>query len=44
MTDEITPISVVSERTMQGKTFRMTSGEWDYEANRLVVQIQEDAE
>lgn len=44
MTGEITPISIITERTQQGKTFRMTSGEWDYEQCRLTVQIQEDAE
>ena len=44
MTEEITPISIITERTQQGKTFRMTSGEWDYEQCRLTVQIQEDAE
>lgn len=44
MTGEITPISIITERTQQGKTFRMTSGEWDYEQNRLTIQIQEDTE
>ena len=42
MTDDVTPISVMSDRAMVGKRFRMTSGEWDYEQNRLVVQMQED--
>jgi hypothetical protein len=44
MSDSITPISILTERTQPGKTFRMTSGEWDYEQNRLIVQIQEDVE
>ena len=42
MTGSITPLTIVSERTQEGKTFRVVSGEWDYEQNRLVVQIQED--
>lgn len=42
ITDEITPISILTERTQPGKTFRMTSGSWDYEQCRLTVQIQED--
>lgn len=42
MTDEITPISILTERTQPGKTFRMTSGSWDYEQGKLTVQIQED--
>ena len=42
MTDEITPITILTERSMEGKTFRLTSGEWDYERGRLAVQIQED--
>ena len=42
MTDDVTPLSVMSDRAMVGKRFRMTSGEWDYEQNRLVVQMQED--
>jgi hypothetical protein len=44
MTGEITPISIITERTQPGKNFRMTSGEWDYEQNRLTIQIQEDTE
>ena len=44
MTDAITPISILKERTMQNKTFSLTSGEWDYENNRMIVQIQEDIE
>lgn len=43
MTDAVTPISLLSDRTMVGKRFRMTSGEWDYEQNRMTLQIQEDA-
>lgn len=43
MTDAITPITVLTERTQPGKNFRMTSGEWDYEQNRFVLQMQEDA-
>lgn len=43
MTDAVTPISSLSDRTMVGKRFRMTSGEWDYEQNRMTLQIQEDA-
>ena len=42
MTDDVTPLSVMSDRAMVGRRFRMTSGEWDYEQNRLVVQMQED--
>lgn len=42
MTDVITPLSVMSDRAMSGRTFRLTSGEWDYEQNRLTIQIQED--
>jgi hypothetical protein len=42
MTGEITPLTAVSDRTMVGKRFRMTSGEWDYEQNRLTLQMQED--
>lgn len=44
MTDLVTPLSVIRERSMSGKIFRLTSGEWDYEQGRLTVQIQEDAE
>lgn len=44
MTNSITPITILTERTQPGKTFRMTSGEWDYEQNRLTVQMQEDVE
>lgn len=44
MTDAITPITILTERTQPGKTFRMTSGSWDYEQGKLTVQIQEDAE
>lgn len=43
MTDAITPITILTERTQPGKTFRMTSGSWDYEQGKLTVQIQEDA-
>jgi hypothetical protein len=43
MTDAITPITILTERTQSGKVFRMTSGTWDYEQCRLTVQIQEDA-
>lgn len=43
MTDAVTPISSLSDRTMVGKRFRMTSGEWDYEQNRLTLQMQEEA-
>lgn len=42
MTGDITPITTIKERTQPGKTFRLTSGEWDYERGRLAVQIQED--
>lgn len=44
MTDEVTPLSALSDRTMVGKRFRMTSGEWDYEQNRIILQMQEEAE
>jgi hypothetical protein len=42
MTEEISPITRVKERSMAEKTFRLTSGEWDYEQNKLTLQIQED--
>lgn len=44
MTGEITPLTILSERSMANKRFRMTSGEWNYEQNRLTIQMQEDAE
>ena len=44
MTDDITPLSALSDKAMVGKRFRMTSGTWDYEQNRLTVQMQEEAE
>ena len=44
MSGDITPLTLLSDRAMVGKKFRMTSGEWDYEQNRLVLQIQEDVE
>ena len=44
MSDEINPLTTLSDRAMVGKRFRMTSGEWDYEQNRLVLQMQEDIE
>lgn len=43
ITDSITPLTVLSDRSMVNKRFRMTSGEWDYEQNRLTLQMQEDA-
>ena len=43
MTDDITPLTGLSDRAVVGKRFRMTSGEWDYEQNRLTVQMQEEA-
>ena len=43
MTDAVTPLTVLTERTQPGKTFRLTSGEWDYEQNRFMIQMQEDA-
>lgn len=42
MTGAITPLTILKERSQPGKTFRMTSGEWDYEQNRLTLQMQED--
>lgn len=42
MTGDMSPIAQIKERSMADKTFRMTSGEWDYEQNRLMLQIQED--
>lgn len=42
MTNEIHPMAVLSDRTMVGKEFRMTSGTWDYEQNRLTIEMQED--
>ena len=44
MTDSITPLTILTERTQKGKTFRMTSGEWDYEQNRFIIQMQEDTQ
>lgn len=44
ISDEFTPLAILTERSMPGKKFRMTSGEWDYEQNRLILQIQEDVE
>lgn len=44
MTGEITPLTSVYDRSMVNKRFKVTSGEWDYQQNKLVVQIQEDAE
>ena len=44
ITDSITPLTVLSDRSMVNKRFRMTSGEWDYEQNRFTIQMQEDAE
>lgn len=41
-TDAITPLTILSDTSMVGKKFRLTSGEWDYEQNRLTVQMQED--
>lgn len=43
-TDAITPLTILSDTSMSGKNFRLTSGEWDYEQNRLTIQMQEDAE
>lgn len=43
MTGTISPLTRINERTQAGKTFRMTSGEWDYEQHRLTIQMQEDA-
>ena len=42
MTGDVTPISVLYDRGMVEKRFRLTSGEWDYEQNRLTIQMQED--
>lgn len=42
MTGDVTPLTILSERTQEGKTFRMVSGEWDYEQHRLVLQMQEE--
>lgn len=44
MTGEITPLTTVYDKSMVNKRFKVTSGEWDYQQNKLVVQIQEDAE
>lgn len=44
MTDDITPLTILSDNAMVGIKFRMTSGEWDYEQNRLTIQMQEDVE
>lgn len=42
MTNAITPLTFLYDESMVNKRFRMTSGEWDYEKNRLLIQIQED--
>ena len=42
MTDLVTPLTSLYDESMVNKRFRMTSGEWDYEKNRLLIQIQED--
>lgn len=44
LADEVTPLTTITERTQPGKTFRLTSGEWDYEQSRMTIQMQEDAE
>lgn len=44
LADEVNPITSITERTQPGKTFRLTSGEWDYEQCRMTIQMQEDAE
>lgn len=44
MSGSITPLTSLSDRSMVNKRFRMTSGEWDYEQNRLTIQMQEDVE
>lgn len=44
MTSAITPLTVLRERTQAGKTFRLISGEWDYEQDRLRVIMEEDTE
>lgn len=44
MTDAITPLTSLYDRSMVNKRFRMTSGEWDYQQNRLTLQMQEDVE
>ncbi len=44
MTSAITPLTVLRERTQAGKTFRLISGEWDYERDRLRVIMEEDTE
>jgi hypothetical protein len=44
VSDAINPIATIKERTQPGRSFRLTSGEWDYERGRLMIQIQEDAE
>lgn len=44
MTSAITPLTVLRERTQAGKTFRLLSGEWDYEQDRLRVIMEEDTE
>lgn len=44
MTADITPITIVKERTVKDKAFLLTGMELDYEQNRLTVQIQEDAQ
>lgn len=44
MTGDITPLTALYDRSMVNKRFRMTSGEWDYQQNRLTLQMQEDVE
>lgn len=44
MTNSITPLTCLLDKSMVSKRFRMTSGEWDYERNRLIIQMQEDVQ
>lgn len=39
---DVTPITSLSDITMVNKKFILTSGEWDYEQNRMLIQMQED--
>lgn len=44
ISESIKPFTILSDNSMVGKKFLLTSGEWDYEQNRLTVQMQEDTD
>lgn len=42
MTSAINPLTTLLERSLPQMKFRLTSGEWDYEEGKIIIQIQED--